>query len=107
MDELRVKVAPAPGADALNEAELAMRLRHLDGETRRILQVFLGHHRGTCTPSDAPLMLHDLDKALGGLRRQAESLRPLVAEIQRRERAAALSAAGLIEARGSDQVPLL
>lgn len=81
-------------ARSMAEQELAARIKRHSGEVGRVMQVWLGHHRRTAAVEDAPLLLHDLDRALGSLRHHAEALRPLVAELQRRERHTAPAAAG-------------
>lgn len=84
-------VGGSPGTPhgALGDAELDVRLRFHGAEAARLMQVWLGHHRRQGAPTDAPLLLHDLDKALGALRHHAEALRALVAEHQRRAGGAA------------------
>ena len=77
-------VAPEPESLAdLTDHDLAVRIRFYSSEADRLMRTWLGHHK-SFDAHRAPLLLHDLDSVVGQLFRQADELRPLIAERQRR-----------------------
>lgn len=62
------------------DCEIEERIRFHAGAARDEMAIWLSRHKPPESPSQAPLMLHDLDMTIMTLRKHADALRPLVAE---------------------------